>query len=316
MAKHLSMQLVMKTLVFCNNIQSAQIIFELIRRRFFSGLVIPSSNKGLIQEISESGYVEPNKLFTPNLTYDNEIIDTLQKVQPDVCLVITFPKIFSREILEIPRLGFYNFHYGLLPKYRSADPIFWQIKNQEKLGGVTVIKMDSSIDGGPILLEEKFPIEPFDNYAMLLHKSVVVTCQILNQLVDLLQSEKIETKQQELKNSKYLPKPTLKDVTIDWKNMTMSEIVATVNAGNPWNRGAIAEYEGEKIRIVQVSPAKYDKELPDEPGKIILANQQYGIFVVCKNKELLRIEIMHSSFGYHSGGMILTTGIKEGKLFV
>jgi len=67
---------------------------------------------------------------------------------------------------------------------------------------------------------------------------------------------------------------------------------------------------------VQVSPAKYDKELPDDSGKIILANQQYGIFVVCKNKELLRIEITHSSFGYHSGGMIFTTGINEEKSFV
>lgn len=304
----------MKTLVFCNNIQSAQIIFELIRRRFFSGLVVPSSNKELIQEISDSGYVEPSKLFTPNLKDDNELIDILQKVQPDVCLVITFPKIFSQPILDIPKLGFYNFHYGLLPKYRSADPIFWQIKNQEKFGGVTVMKMDSSIDGGPILLEEKFPIEPYDNYAMLLHKSVVATCQMLNRVVDLLLSGKIETKQQELKDSKYLPKPTLKDVTLDWKKMSMSEIVATVNAGNPWNRGAIAEYEGEKIRIVQVSPAKYDKELPNDLGKIILANQQYGVFVVCKNKELLRIEITYSSFGYHSGGMIIATGIKEGKI--
>lgn len=306
----------MKTLVFCNNIQSAQIIFELIRRRFFSGLVIPSSNKDLIQEINDSGYVEPGKLFAPDLKDDNEIIDILTKVQPDVCLVITFPKIFSQAILDIPRLGFYNFHYGLLPKYRSADPIFWQIKNQEKIGGVTVIKMDGSIDGGPILLEEKFPIEPYDTYAMLLHKSVVMTCQMLNKVVDLIQSEKIETKPQDLSVSKYLPKPTLKDVSINWKEMTMSEIVATVNAGNPWNRGAITEYEGEQIRIVQVSPAKYDKELPDAPGKIILANQQYGIFVVCKNKELLRIEITHSSFGYHSGGMILITGIKEGKLFI
>ncbi|MBI9068861.1 MAG: hypothetical protein JEZ09_16310 [Salinivirgaceae bacterium] len=302
----------MKTLVFCNNIQSAQIIFELIRRRLFSGLVVPSSNKELIQEIADSGYLEPGKLFTPNLKDDNELIDILQKVQADVCLVITFPKIFSQEILDIPRLGFYNFHYGLLPKYRSADPIFWQIKNQEKLAGVTVLKMNGSIDGGPILLEDKFPIEPYDTYAMLLHKSVVASCQILNQLVDLLLSEKIKTKQQELKGSKYLPKPTLKDVTIDWKNMTMSEIVATVNAGNPWNRGAIAEYEGEKIRIVQVSPAKYNKDLPDDPGKIILANQQYGVFVVCKNRELIRIETIHSALGYHSGGMILTTGITEG----
>lgn len=305
----------MKALVFCNNIQSAQIIFELIRRRIFSGIVIPSSNSELINEISNSGYVESTKMFLVDHNNDSEIIDVLNDTQADVCIVATFPKIFSQEIIDIPKLGFFNFHYGLLPKYRSADPVFWQIKNREKQAGVGVIKMDASIDGGAIVLEKKFPLEPYDTYGILLQKSVAVACQLLAEFIDALTSENIISKAQNLNGSVYLPKPTLKDVSIDWKQMSMGDVVATVNAGNPWNRGAIAEYEGEKIRIVQVSPAKYNKDLPDNPGKIILANQQHGVFVVCKNKELIRIETIHSSIGYNSGGMILTAGIKEGKLF-
>ncbi|MBE9469211.1 MAG: hypothetical protein IMY72_12935 [Bacteroidetes bacterium] len=305
----------MKALVFCNNIQSAQIIFELIRRRIFSGIVISSSNSELVNEISNSGYVESTKMFIVDHNNDSEIIDVLNNTKPDVCIVATFPKIFSQAILDIPSLGFYNFHYGLLPKYRSADPIFWQIKNGENQAGVSVIKMDASIDGGAIILEKKFPLELYDTYGLLLHKSVAIACQLLSEFLDALSSENIISKAQNLNGSVYLTKPTLKDVSINWKEMTMSEVVATVNAGNPWNRGAIAEYEGEKIRIVQVSPAKYNKDLPDVPGKIILANQQYGVFVVCKNKELIRIETILSAVGYHSGGMILTAGIKEGNKF-
>ncbi|NOQ26216.1 MAG: hypothetical protein GQ564_12705 [Bacteroidales bacterium] len=306
----------MKTLVFCNNIQSAQIIFELIRRRIFSGIVIPSSNSELVNEISSSGYVESTKMFVVDHNNDSEIIDVLNDTQSNVCIVATFPKIFSQEIIDIPELGFFNFHYGILPKYRSADPVFWQIKNEENQAGVSVIKMDASIDGGAIVLMKKFPLEPYDTYGILLHKSVAVACQLLAEFIDALTSEKIVYKPQNLNGSVYLPKPTLKDVTIDWKQMSMSEVVAMINAGNPWNRGAITRYEGEEIRIVQVSPAKYNKDLPDDAGKIILANQQYGVFVVCKNKELIRIETIHSAVGYNSGGMILTTGIKEGKLFV
>lgn len=305
----------MKALVFCNNIQSAQIIFELIRRRIFLGIVIPSSNSELVNEISNSGYVESTKMFVVDHNNDSEIINVLNIKQADVCIVATFPKIFSQAILDIPKLGFFNFHYGLLPKYRSADPVFWQIKNGEKQAGVSVIKMDASIDGGAIVLEKKFPLEPYDTYGILLHKSVAVACQLLAEFIDALTSENIVYKPENLNGSVYLPKPSLKDVSIDWKQMSMSEVVATVNAGNPWNRGAITRYEGEEIRIVQVSPAKYDKELPDEPGKIILANQQYGVFVICKNRELIRIETIHSSIGYNSGGMILTAGIKEGKTF-
>lgn len=306
----------MKALVFCNNNQSAQIIFELIRRRIFSGIVIPSSNSELVNEISNSGYVESTKMFVVDHNSDNEIIDVLSSTQADVCIVATFPKIFSQEIIDIPGLGFFNFHYGLLPKYRSADPVFWQIKNRENQAGVSVIKMDASIDSGAIVLEKKFPLEPYDTYGILLHKSVAVACQLLAEFLDALTSGNIITKPQNLNGSVYLLKPSFKDVSIDWKEMSMNEVVATVNAGNPWNRGAITRYEGEEIRIVQVSPAKYNKELPDDPGKIILANQQYGVFVVCKNRELIRIETIHSVVGYNSGGMILTTGIKEGKLFV
>lgn len=305
----------MKVLVFCNNIQSAQIIFELIRRRIFSGIVIPSSNIELVNEISNSGYVESTKMFIVNHNKDNEIINVLSSTQPDVCIVATFPKIFSNKIIDIPRLGFFNFHYGLLPKYRSADPVFWQIKNGEKQAGVSVIKMDTSIDGGAIVLEKKFPLEPYDTYGILLLKSVAAACQLLAEFLDALTTENIITKPQNLNGSVYLPKPSLKDVSIDWKHMSMSEVVATVNAGNPWNRGALTRYEGEEIRIVQVSPAKYNKELPDDVGKIILANQEYGVFVVCKNRELIRIETIHSSIGYNTGGMILTAGIKEGKTF-
>jgi len=304
----------MQALVFCNNIQSAQVIFELIRRREFAGIVIPSSNNKLIQEILNSAYVEPDKLHAPS-NGDNEIVEILNKVKPDVCLVFSYPKIFSQDIIDLPKLGFYNFHYGLLPKYRSGDPIFWQIKNKEKFGGLTVLKMDRSIDGGAIVMVEKISIQSYDSYGLLLQKSVVLACQVLNGFMDCLLSGKLDYKPQNLNGSKYLPKPKLKDVTIDWKTMSMREIAAVVNAGNPWNRGAITQFEGEEIRIVQVSPANYDQELPNTPGKIILANPQYGVFVVCKDRELLRIETIYSSVGYNSGGMILSAGIQEGKSF-
>lgn len=305
----------MQGLIFCNNIQSAQVVFPMIQRRLFAGVVVPSINVDLITELSNSGYIESEKLFTPNHNNDDEIIDIINRVEPDVCLVFTYPKIFSQEILDLPKLGFYNFHYGLLPKYRSADPIFWQIKNRESFGGVTVLKMDKTIDGGEIVMEEKFPIEAYDSYAMLLQKSVALSIKLLNEFIDALLAETLTFKPQGLTASQYFPKPILKDVTINWSEMAMSDVVATVNAGNPWNRGAITNFEGENINIVQVSPAKYDKELPDEPGKIIFANQQYGIFIVCKNRELLRIETIYSSLGYNSGGMILSTGIQEGKIF-
>ncbi len=305
----------MKVLLFCNEINSAQIVFELIKLRVFSGIAVPPENTELIKEIYDSGYVQDNQLFTPDPKNDNEILEIVNRVQPDVGLIATFPRIFPEKIYTAPTLGFYNIHYGALPKYRSANPVFWQIKNGEKYGGVTIMKVDNSIDGGPVLLKEKFPIDPFDNYAMVLQKSVIIACQLVAPLIDTLSGGNLELEPQDQIVKSYFPKPKLKDVCIDWQNMSMAEITATINAGNPWNRGALTTFEGQEIRIVQVSPAKYDKELPEEPGKVFFVDAQQGTFVLCKNKELLRIDTIYSHFGYSTGSMLLCAGFKEGKTF-
>lgn len=305
----------MKILLFCNEINSAQIVFELIKLRVFSGIVVPPENIELIKKISDSGYVQDNQLFTPDPKNDNEILEVINSVQPNVGLIATFPRIFPKKIYNVPPLGFYNIHYGTIPKYRSANPVFWQIKNGEKYGGITIMKVDNSIDGGPVLLKEKFPIDPFDNYTMVLHKSVIMACQLVAPLIDKLSAGNLELEPQDQIVKTYFPKPELKDVSIDWQNMSMAEITATINAGNPWNKGAITSFEGQELRIIQASPAKYDKELPEEPGKVFFADAQHGTFVLCKNRELLRIDTIYSHLGYSTGAMLLCAGLKEGIFF-
>lgn len=305
----------MKVLLFCNDLQSAQVAFELIRLRYFAGIVVPANNHAIISEIKNSGYLQDRELFTPDPKNDAELRNILETADPDMGLIATFPRILPESIFAKPRFGFYNMHYGLLPKYRSANPVFWQIRNGEKFGGVSIIQVDRNIDSGPVLMEEKFPIEPYDNYAIVLQKSAVVACQMVEPLMNRILSGTLNLKLQNKAKACYFGKPKLTDVTIDWKNMAMSEIVATVNAGNPWNRGAITTFEGQEMRLIQVSPAQYNEILPENPGKVILANVQHGVFVLCKNKELLRIDTVYTDLGYHSGGMVLCTGIEEGKIF-
>lgn len=83
----------------------------------------------------------------------------------------------------------------------------------------------------------------------------------------------------------YYAKPKLKDVIIDWLQMSMEEIIATVNAANPWNKGAITNFAGEEVRILQVSPANIDNTLPNDPGIIYFVDDKQSVFVVCKYQE-------------------------------
>jgi len=80
----------------------------------------------------------------------------------DLVLVYAFGKIIPKEILSLPKIGFWNIHPSLLPKYRGPSPITQPLINGDAKTGVTIIKMDEEIDHGPIIAQEELKINPTD----------------------------------------------------------------------------------------------------------------------------------------------------------
>jgi methionyl-tRNA formyltransferase len=80
----------------------------------------------------------------------------------NLCLVYAFSHIIPQDLLSVPKLGFWNIHPSLLPKYRGPSPIAYPLIFGEKETGVTIIKMDEKIDHGPIIAQEKLKIEDTD----------------------------------------------------------------------------------------------------------------------------------------------------------
>jgi methionyl-tRNA formyltransferase len=305
----------MKVLVFCNNKPAAQIVFELIRKRVFAGLVIPPENLELLNAVKQSGYVSENEIHTPSLEDEKGLTAILKQVKPDVCFVLTFPKLFSMKLLSIPPMGFYNFHFGSLPQYRSADPVFWQIRKGEKTASLCVHKMIEQVDAGPILYQEEIPVHYADTYGSLLHRFAAFTTAKSDEILKLVGNADDTLSMQKDNGSIYLSKPKLNDVTLDWQQMNMEEIIATVNAANPWNRGAVTYIDGQEYKILQVTPAKYEAELPNKPGQVFFTDDEQGVFVICNNQELLRIDTIYTPVGYATGGRIAYLGITQGKEF-
>ena len=71
----------------------------------------------------------------------------------DLGVVAVF-NIIPKHIFEIPKYGMINLHYSLLPAYGGPIPLYWQIKNNEKITGVTVHFISSKIDGGKIIIQK------------------------------------------------------------------------------------------------------------------------------------------------------------------
>jgi methionyl-tRNA formyltransferase len=87
-------------------------------------------------------------------------------------IVVAYGKIFPEWIINMPKLGTFNIHYSLLPKYRGASPVQAAILNGETETGVTIQKMVKGLDAGPIIAQEKTAIKPDDKTPELLSKLV------------------------------------------------------------------------------------------------------------------------------------------------
>ena len=99
------------------------------------------------------------KILQPEKIRKNEeFINEIKNLKPDVICVVAYGKILPREILEIPKFGCINVHGSLLPKYRGAAPIQWAVLNGDKETGITTMYMNEGMDSGDMILKEKVEI--------------------------------------------------------------------------------------------------------------------------------------------------------------
>ncbi|HJX95046.1 MAG TPA: methionyl-tRNA formyltransferase, partial [Candidatus Acidoferrum sp.] len=123
----------------------------------------PDRPRGRGQEVSFSPVKEialaagipvhqPEKIRAP------EVQELLQKLAPEVIVIIAYGQIIPARLLIIPKLGWINLHASLLPKYRGAAPINWAIVNGETKTGATSMRIDAGMDTGEILLQKEMEI--------------------------------------------------------------------------------------------------------------------------------------------------------------
>ena len=108
------------------------------------------------------------KLYQPIKVRNNdEFINEIKNLNPDLICVVAYGKILPKEILDIPKYGCINVHASLLPKYRGAAPIQWAILNGDKKTGVTTMYMSEGMDTGDMILKEEVEIDENETTGML-----------------------------------------------------------------------------------------------------------------------------------------------------
>jgi methionyl-tRNA formyltransferase len=125
--------------------------------------------------------LQPPKLKAP------EFIEELKSLQADLQIVVAF-RMLPEVVWSMPRLGTFNLHASLLPKYRGAAPINWAIMNGERETGVTTFFLQHEIDTGNIIFQEKEPILESDDVGSLYERLMHKGARLVLKTVDAIES--------------------------------------------------------------------------------------------------------------------------------
>lgn len=235
------------------------------------------------------------EIFQPEKVRKNEeFIEQIKALNPDVICVVAYGKILPKEILDIPRLGCINVHGSLLPKYRGAAPIQWAVLNGDKTTGVTTMYMDVGMDTGDMILKQEVEIGENETTGELWDRLSKIGGELL---VETLKQIENGTAPREKQGDDFSVAPMLsKDMAkIDWENKTAQEIKNLVRGLNPI-MGAYTFLNGSKIKfwkvdIVNSIDFDVDKAQSLENGSVLVSDQKQGLFIKTKQGILSVLEI-------------------------
>lgn len=249
--------------------------------------------------------LQPEKIKTEEFTAE------LEKLQPDLIVVVAFGQILSQRILDIPPLGCVNVHASLLPRYRGAAPIHWSIINGEKETGVTTMLMDAGLDTGDMLLKDKVAITEEMTTEELHDQLMAMGGKLLAETIDGLANGTITPEKQDDSISNYAGMLNKETGHIDWSKSAV-EIHNLIRGLNSWPVAwSMKDGKNYKFWRTKVENSNSDKT----PGTVVELRK--NSFCLATGEGLLEVlEIQPPSKKRMSAGDLLRGhGVAVGDIF-
>jgi methionyl-tRNA formyltransferase len=156
------------------------------------------------------------KVLEPEKVRDEGFLREFLKIEADMAILVAFGQILPKAMLEAYKYGIVNVHPSLLPKYRGAAPINWALINGECETGVTTMRIGEGVDSGDILMQEKTPIRPDEDFGSLETRLARVGARLLLETIDGLANGCITPVSQDHVAATYAPKINKEDTHMSW----------------------------------------------------------------------------------------------------
>lgn len=197
-----------------------------------------------------------------------EAIEDLNRAIEDLDLLVTigYGRILPEQSLSLPTFGCINLHFSLLPQYRGAAPVQRALEAGEKQSGVTVFKLDSGMDTGPIYSSRVIDIDPAFRSSEVFTQLAVLGLEVVNEAIELIATG--HKPHEQTGKASHAGKISKEEAKIDWylpANVTLNKIRGFYPAPIAWTIF--------RDQIVKISLAKiHSQPIALQPGEILLSN--------------------------------------------
>ena len=230
--------------------------------------------KMVFSPVKELALAHDIPVFQPENFREEEAVEQLRQLKPDVCAVVAYGRILPQKVLDIPAKGCVNIHASILPQYRGSAPYQWAVLDGLAETGVTAQHMALKMDAGDVIDVAKTPIGPDETAGELLDRLAVLGADLLSRTMRRFEAGDVAGMPQNEEAVTFAPMLDKSMCPIDWTK-TAQQVHNHVRGLHPWPV-ATAELGGTKFKIH--ATAIVDGH--GEPGKI-LGLTKTGLVVAC-----------------------------------
>ena len=217
--------------------------------------------------------LQPQRINQP------EVLDQLRQAQADLFLVASYGQILRPALLAIPPLGAFNLHGSLLPKYRGAAPVQYSIWKGDSVTGVTIFRIEPSLDSGPMAGRVETPIGPTETSGELMLRLASLCVPLTLQFLQQVEAGTATLEPQDTSQVVLSPKIQREDGRIDWSQSSRA-IDCQIRAMQPWPKAsALLVRPGQPpvrclFQQVRLLAAGEQPAVNEKPGKILMSDRR------------------------------------------